>query len=160
MAEERGLSVEEILEATAAADMALACKPSMAVRLGMDRVKAPQDRFMAIMSEPYDPDLDLSTLVGRPSIDVIMINLRQQALEGRLAAITQVLDRYMGKPHQSIETVNVSGSISEWHSIWQREREDISAAMEEARRLEASRWQETNEVIDVECTKSDRPADV
>jgi len=59
---------------------------------------------------PYD-GLD-NTLKGLSQGEAMVINMTRQAAAGDSDARTQVIDRFLGRPKQSIETVSLTGDLN------------------------------------------------
>lgn len=82
------------------------------VRLSRDPSVSVPELLRACLDLPYDgPD---PSLAGRTLGEAMIVNLTRQAASGDHDARTTILDRILGKPKQSIESVTLSGDLNDF----------------------------------------------
>lgn len=91
----------------------------------------------AALSSEYEGDVDPETgepinvdprYVGMTNAEVMAVRLAKKAASGHDKSVTEVLDRILGKPKQSVESVGVKMNYRDFLDVIQRDEQAQSLA--------------------------------
>ena len=85
---------------------------SVPVRISVNPEATLRTLLRTCLDLPYDGSDP--TLKGLSQGEAMVINMTRAAAEGDSDARTQVIDRFLGRPKQSIESVSLTGDLNEF----------------------------------------------